>query len=139
MPNNATLMHMMPRLTDLICIVSLALVMAACTTPPPTTSPTPEPTPTRTPRPTSTPVPQPVLSPDAFWVAADGRSTLVQEVRPNSEARTIPLPLNEGQTASDLIASSDGAYLAYLVWNEDGTQHGIASWKLIEPNARLIV
>src|SRR5687768_11399514 len=77
-------------------LVLAALLIVGCTTAPPTELPTPEPTPTRTPRPTSTPVPQPVLSPDAFWVAADGRSTSVQEVRPNSETRTIPLPLNEG-------------------------------------------
>jgi hypothetical protein len=50
----------------------------------------------------------------------------------------IALPLNEGQKASNIIASLDGRYLAYLVWNEDGTQRGIAAWPIGEMNARLI-
>jgi hypothetical protein len=137
---NATLKRMTIRLLQPFLIaIAASLLITACTPPPPTAPPTPEPTATHTPRPTATPIPEPVLDPDAFWIAADGFSTVVHEVVPNGEARTIPLPLNEGQAASDLIASADGAYLAYLVWNEDGSQHGIASWKLIEPNARLIV
>lgn len=135
-------MRMTPRSThhyQTALAITAALIMAGCAPPPPTEPPTPEPTATHTPRPTATPIPEPVLKPDAFWIAADGFSTVVQEVDPSGETRTIPLPLNEDQKASDLIASGDGAYLAYLVWNDDGTQHGIASWKQIEPNARLIV
>src|SRR5688500_16943762 len=120
-------MSIMPRLSPIHLISPILMVLLASCAAPPTPIPSPTPTLTPTARPTATLGPQPVRDPDAFWVAADGQSTQVIEVLPDGESRAIPLPLNEGQSASDLISSPDGAYLAYLVWEEDSTQHGIAS------------
>lgn len=94
------------------------------------------------PRLTRTPIPEPVLDPYTIWIAADGPGSAVVELDFEGESRVIPLPLNEGQTATDVIASRDGRHLAYLVWEADAqgeqAQKGIASWTLIEANARLI-
>ena len=90
--------------------------------------------------PTLTPVPQSVLDRSAIWVAADGPGTGIVELHNDGEFNVVSLPLNEGQSATNLTVSPDGEYLSYLVVDDDGgAQRGIASWTLTEPNARLIV
>lgn len=116
----------------LVCGLVTACGAGMLSQPTATTAPSPVPS--------STPEPQPVLDPNALWIAADSPSTSVLVVEPITGSVTrVPLPLNEGQEASDIVASPEGRFLAYLVWDDDGTvQHGIASWNLREPNARLI-
>lgn len=97
------------------------------------------PSPTAEPTPAPSPTPKPALPPDTIWVGVDGRGDAVASLNPNGVVTRIPLPLNEGQEASDMVATRDGRYLIYLVWDADGSQHGIASWNLAEPNARFIV
>ncbi len=72
-------------------------------------------------------------------MAVEGRGDSVAAVGADGSVKRVRLPLNEGQTASDLAAARDARHLFYLVWNTDGSQHGIASWNLDEPNARFIV
>jgi len=55
----------------------------------------------------------------------------------SGEAIPVALPLNENQRASDMVASRDGQFLAYLVWEGDA-QHGVAAWDTSGPNARLV-
>jgi dipeptidyl aminopeptidase/acylaminoacyl peptidase len=90
-----------------------------------------------TPGPTSTP--EPALPPDRFWIAVEGGGDALAAVSPGGEVEIVRLPLNEGQQATDVIAAPDGGSLAYLAWDADGAQLGIAVWRLDEPNARLIV
>lgn len=96
------------------------------------------PIPTLTPASTLTPTPPSALPHDHIWIGFDGLSNAVLTVSPSGEVSTLALPLNEGQQASEMTASADGSTLAYLVWNTEGQQHGIAAWNLTEPNARLV-
>jgi len=115
-------------------ILVAALMLAGCGS----IIPTPTPTATVTPAPTITPTPRPLLPPDKIWAVNDGFATSIQVFSTDGEVSTIKLPLNGEQRASDAAATPDGAYLAYLVWNDQTSQRGIASWRLTEPNARLI-
>ncbi len=105
----------------------------------PTLTPTPSPTPLATPTPTPTPEPETALPPDFIWVGVDGKGDAMIALSPDGEERrVVSLPLNEGQAASSPVASRNGEMLAYLVWDEVGEQHGIATWDPTEPNARLV-
>jgi hypothetical protein len=110
---------------------------------PHTLTPTPAPsldnpqTEVSSPEPTPEPVPAQALNPDHVWVGVEGEAAMVADVSPDGEITVVDIPLNEGQQASSLTASRDGSHLAYLVWDADGQQHGIATWDLGEPNARL--
>ncbi len=84
-----------------------------------------------------TPEPAPALDPRHVWVGIEGEAAKIADVSPDGEITVVGLPLNEGQQASSLAASRDASHLAYLVWDADGQQHGIAAWDLDEPNARL--
>lgn len=88
--------------------------------------------------PTLTPTPFTALDRNVLWVGVDGRGRDVAAVWPDGTVANVPLPLNEGQQASDMVASRDGLYLAYIVWDPGGEQRGIAVWALAEANARLI-
>lgn len=101
----------------------------------PTLPPTVE-LPTRTPTPTATPIP--LIPTDAFWIGVEGRARAILTVTPEGQTHTVSLPLNEGQQASNVVASREANALAYLVWNEDDTQRGIALWPLDGPNAQLV-
>jgi WD40 repeat protein len=116
------------------CAIFVALALAGCAT----IIPTPTPTPTLTPEPTITPTPQPLLPPDRIWAVNDGLVTTIDVITLGGEVSPIKLPLNGDQRASDVIATPDGSFLAYLVWSDETTQRGIAAWKLTEPNARLV-
>src|SRR5574341_796643 len=116
----------------------LALMLSGCAAPtatPRTITSTPDFTAT----PPPTPTPAQALNPDALWIASDAPSRQVIVASPDGDVTSISLPLNEGQTASEMAASPDGHYLAYIVWNSDIEQYGIAMWNLAEPFARLIV
>jgi WD40 repeat protein len=82
--------------------------------------------------------PPPSLSADHIWVGVDGLSDSLLAISPQGEAQVVNIPLNDGQLASDLVASGGGQRLAYLVWTGEGRQHGIATWNPAEPNARLV-
>lgn len=86
----------------------------------------------------ATPEPEPILSPDHIWVGVDGLGDSLIAVSRAGETQVVGLVLNEGQMASDVIASTNARYLAYLVWNAEEQQRGVATWNLHEPNARLI-
>ncbi|MBN1310500.1 MAG: hypothetical protein JXB30_03700 [Anaerolineae bacterium] len=94
--------------------------------------------PTLTPAPTLTPTPPSALPLDHIWVGFEGLNGSVLDVSPDGQVSKLALPLNEEQQASEIIASSDGSTLVYLVWNAEEQQHGIAAWNLIEPNAHLV-
>jgi hypothetical protein len=130
------------RLAPAICLVLLVAcnggVPVDIPLPLPLRAATPTPTPSFTATPVLTPTPQPALPPDHIWVSVEGKANSVLSVPVEGEPTRVWLPLNEGQQASDVIASRDGSTLAYLVWNADDTQRGIAVWNLLEPNARLI-
>jgi hypothetical protein len=96
------------------------------------------PTPQASPTPSATPEPSTALFPAHIWVAVEGLADSVLSVAPAGDMKVVRLPLNEGQQASDVTASGDASTLAYLVWDEEGSQHGIAAWNLEEANARLI-
>jgi dipeptidyl aminopeptidase/acylaminoacyl peptidase len=85
-----------------------------------------------------TPPPEPALSPGRFWIAVEGGGDALAAVSPDGEVQVVRLPLNDGQRATDVLAAPDGRSLAYLAWDVDGAQLGIAAWRLDEPNARLI-
>ncbi len=91
------------------------------------------------PAPTSTPLPEPALDPELVWVAVDGMGDALMTVAPDGAAEKVRLPLNEGQRASSVVAARDGRFLAYLVWDAEGHQHGVATWDLTEVNARLVM
>lgn len=82
------------------------------------------------------PPPEPALSPGRFWIAVGGDA--LAAVSPEGEVEVVRLPLNDGQWATDVLAAPGGMSLAYLVWDADGAQLGIAVWRLDEPDARLI-
>ncbi len=88
--------------------------------------------------PTITPTPRPLLPPDKVWAVNDGLTTTVMIFTSGGDVSAVLLPLNGEQKGSDVIASADGSTIAYLVWNDKTEQHGIAAWRLAEPNARLI-
>lgn len=96
------------------------------------------PEPSATPVPLPTAVPMPALDPAAIWVGVEGTGDAVVAVTAGGLARTVRLPLNEGQHASFVTAARDGRTLAYLVLNADATPRGVAVWALTEPNARLV-
>lgn len=96
-------------------------------------------TPDFTPTPRPSPTPAQALNPDHLWITSDAHSEEVLGVSPDGAVTRVRLPLNEGQSGSELTASPDGRYLAYLVWNDQTEQHGIAMWNLAEANARLIM
>lgn len=87
--------------------------------------------------PTLESTPAQALDPRQVWVGIEGEAAKIAGVSPDGEITVVDLPLNEGQQASSLVASHDASHLAYLVWDADGQQHGIAAWDLGEPNARL--
>jgi len=96
------------------------------------------PTPTLLPT-SSTEDPNGLLPAQWIWVGIEGFGDSLMAVSPDTGETTIlDLPLNEGQTASDVVASKDGKFLAYLVWEGD-EQLGIATWMLQERDARLSV
>ncbi len=86
----------------------------------------------------ASPTPYSALPPDSLWIGVEGRGDLLLAVSRSGERAVARLPLNEGQEASNVIASRDGSSLAYMVWNIDGGQHGVAAWRLSEANARLV-
>lgn len=88
--------------------------------------------------PTPSPTPAPALDPQAIWIGVEGVGDSMVAVDASGVARTVRLPLNEGQHASFVVASRDGRYVAYLVLNADGTPRGVAAWNPAEPNARLV-
>ncbi len=120
-------------------------MLLACSPPAPdsdsvviiTETPAPTPRPTATPAPT--PTPRPALDPAAIWIGGEGPSREIALIGPDGDVEVVSLPLNDGQQATDAAAALDGSALFYLVWQADGSQRGIASWRLDEPNARLIV
>lgn len=96
-------------------------------------------TPDAQPSPTPSPFVNPLLDPEAVWIGVDGMSRAVVAVLPDSETVIrVALPLNEGQQASNITASANGSYLAYLVWDAEGNQLGIASWDIALPDAHLV-
>ena len=115
--------------------LAVAAWFSACDAPTNVITP---PIPTSTPSPTLTSTPPSALPLDHIWVGFDGLSDRVLDVSPDGDVTNLTLPLNEEQQASEIVASSDGSTLVYLVWNADGQQHGIAAWNLIEPNANLV-
>jgi len=94
--------------------------------------------PRATPSPTLTPTPTPALDPGRIWLSPDGLADVVMTAGADGATVSVHLPLNNAQRASLTAASPDGRYLAYLVWDDANTQHGVATWLLSEPNARLI-
>lgn len=88
--------------------------------------------------PSPTPEQPTVLSLEDVWVGVEGPATQILSISPGGETRLVNLPLNEGQQASDVTLSQDSLTLAYLVWQADDTQRGIAVWNLREANARLL-
>lgn len=122
------------RLKGFTCL-TMAAWLLACTSSVGVITP---PIPTLTPAPTLTPTPPSALPRNHIWIGFDEPSNVVLTVSSAREVSTLTLPLNEGQQASELTASADGSTLAYLVWNAEGQQHGIAAWNLIEPNAQLV-
>lgn len=119
----------------------LALVLAACSAPagpdvtgtPATPAPDDQPTPGTTTQPSNTRLPT-----DRIWVAVEGLSDQLAIVTDSGGVDTVPLPLNDGQLASDLTAAPSGSLLAYLVWSAEGRQRGIAVWNPAEADARLV-
>jgi dipeptidyl aminopeptidase/acylaminoacyl peptidase len=121
----------------LVLMISVAAILA-CQLPAMNVLPTATPEPSPTPAPTAIPTPAYYLDPDRIWVGLDGPANVMMTISMDGETDLVSIPLNEGQQASDLAASRDGRYLAYLVWNASREQHGIASWNLSGPNAKLV-
>jgi dipeptidyl aminopeptidase/acylaminoacyl peptidase len=121
----------------LVLMISVAAILA-CQLPAMNVLPTATPEPSPTPAPTAIPTPAYYLDPDRLWVGLDGPANVMMTISMDGETDLVSIPLNEGQQASDLAASRDGRYLAYLVWNASREQHGIASWNLSGPNAKLV-
>lgn len=102
----------------------------------PDDSPTPLPAPTLTPSPQ--PTAAPTLNPEHIWVAPDSDTHVVVDVALDGTAAAISLPLAEDATASSVTASPDGSAIAYLVWDADGDQQGVAVWRPDESESTLI-
>lgn len=126
-------------------LLILALTLTACAAPTPTPPPTITAGPTvivttstPSPAPTPSPTPDTLLPREAFWVGVQGYSDRVLALSPGQPEVIVTLPINEGQQASDPVASTDGRWLAYIVWNDDGPQRGVALWDLTQQNARLV-
>jgi hypothetical protein len=120
-----------------LAAISIAGILAGCQ--PDVTATAVPTTPEASARPSATPAPSYALDRAAIWIAAEGTSKEIVTVTADGDTETIPLPLNADQQAVNLVASLDGEYLGYLVVTDEGAQKGIASWKLTEPSARLIV
>ncbi len=133
-PGMNTFRHNASRLALLI---GMAAVLA-CNVPVNLNVPTATPEPSPTPAPTVEPVSTDYLDAARIWVGLDGPADTMMVVSVDGDTDLVSIPLNEGQQASDLTASRDGRYLVYLVWNPDGDQHGIASWDVSSPNAKLV-
>lgn len=99
--------------------------------------PTPTPTVTLTPSPTLTLTPAPLVPPDRIWAVNDGGTDTLLAFTVGGDVASIKLPLNDGQNASNVVAARRGETLAYLV-NDGSEQRGIATWRVTEPNARLV-
>jgi hypothetical protein len=127
---------MRPTLRD--AVLTSLIVLSGCAAPTATRRAVTA-TPDFTATPAPTPTPAQALNPDHLWVVSDAPSRQVIVASPEGDVTAVALPLNEGQTASELAASPNGRHLAYLVWNSATEQSGIAMWNLSEPFARLIV
>lgn len=103
---------------------------------PPDLAPTAEPA--LTPLPSATATPALALNSQRIWVGVDGRADVVVEVGLDGAVRPVALPLEVGQTASNVTAAADRHTLAYLVWGADGRQLGAAVWPLDEAEANLL-
>ncbi len=88
---------------------------------------------------TPTPAPVSALDPAQIWVGVEGTGDSIASVAADETVTRVHVPLNEGQLASNLVASADGRLVAYLVITGDNEEHGIAVWDPTEPNARLVM
>lgn len=90
---------------------------------------------TITPEPTA----QPALDPSFLWInAGPAAGQTIASASPDGSVTTVQLPLEEGQTAGSIIAAPDGSALAYIVWQPNGRQQGVAVWQLTEDTHRIV-